>query len=182
MRLFFSSRSQVRTIPFGAERFLAAFEGIEGGFAIGAGILAGLSFTTVDQKTLLSIAVISIIVNGFNSSSVKYSSEHYLDEVDGVENKNPFHHYFVPALFEFIAYFIVGFVSLVPLLLMGNMPHAIIYSCIITLAILFLAGIWRAYLLGMPRLRDGLEVAGLGLAIVLAGLASGWFIHVILKA
>jgi VIT1/CCC1 family predicted Fe2+/Mn2+ transporter len=65
---------------------------------------------------------------------------------------------------------------------MGNMPHAIIYSRIITLAILFLAGIWRAYLLGMPRLRDGLEVAGLGLAIVLAGLASGWFIHVILKA
>ena len=182
MRLIFGTRPKLRSIPFGADRFLAVFEGIEGGFAISAGILAGLSFTDIDQRTLLSIAIISIIVNGFNASSVKYSSEHYLDEIDGVENKNPFHHYFIPAFFEFLAYIIVGSISLIPIIVMGNIPHAIIYSCIITLIILLFAGIWRAYLLGMPRVRDGLEVAGLGLAIILAGFLSGWLIHVVLQA
>ena len=181
MRYFFRV-PRARRIPSGADRFLAAFEGIEGGFAIGAGIIAGLSLTNIDRRTLIAIAVISIIINGFNSAAVKYSSEHYMDEIDGVENENPYGYYFIPALFEFLSYFAISFVSLIPLLIMGNMPHAILYSCIITLIILFLAGIWRAYLLGMPRIRDGLEVAGLGLAIVLAGFISGWVIHVLLKA
>ena len=75
----------ITNIPLGAEKFLAVFEGLEGGFAIGAGVLAGLSFAGLDRKILLMTAVVSIIVNGFNSSAVKYSSEHYIDELDGHE-------------------------------------------------------------------------------------------------
>lgn len=171
-----------RRIPLGHTRFLAVFEGIEGGFAIGAGIIAGLSLTNIDRNTLIAIAAISVIINGFNSAAVKYSSEHYIDESDGVENENPFTFYFLPAFVEFVAYFAISFVSLIPLFIMGNMPHAIVYSCLITVIILLIAGMWRAYLLNMPRLRDGLEVAGLGLAIILAGFISGWVIHVLLKA
>ena len=181
MRYFFRV-PRARQVPFGADRFLAAFEGIEGGFAIGAGVIAGLSLTNVDRHVLIVTAILSIIINGFNSAAVKYSSEHYMDEIDGVENENPFHYYFIPALVEFLSYFAISFISLIPLFVMGNMPHAIFYSCIITLVILMFAGMWRAYLLGMPRLRDGLEVAGLGLAIIIAGFLSGWFIHIILKA
>ena len=180
--LKFLTFARPRRIPFGNDRFLAIFEGVEGGFAIGAGIIAGLSLTEVNRTTLIAIAFISIIINGFNSAAVKYSSEHYMDEVDGVENENPFRSYFLPAFVEFIAYFAISFLSLIPLLVMGSMPHAILYSCLITLGILLIAGMWRAHLVNMPKFRDGLEVAGLGLAIILAGFLSGWVIHVILKA
>ncbi len=171
-----------RHIPFGSDRFLALFEGIEGGFAIGAGIIAGLSFTDIDRKTLIAIAIISVIISGFNSATVKYSSEHYLDEIDGVENEKPFSAYFIPALIQFLSYFAISFISLIPLFVLGSVPYAILYSCIITLVILLVAGTWRAYILGMPRWRDGFEMAFLGACIILAGFSSGWIIHIWLKA
>jgi VIT1/CCC1 family predicted Fe2+/Mn2+ transporter len=171
-----------RHVPFGSERFLAAFEGIEGGFAIGASIIAGLSFTPLSRHSLVAIAIISVIVNGFNSAAVKYSSEHYMDEIDGIENENAFSSYFLPALIQFVSYFAISFISFIPLFLMGNLPNAIIYSCLITIIILLIAGNWRAYLLGMPRWRDGFETALLGGFIILVGFTSGWIIHVLLKA
>ena len=122
-------------------------------------------------------AMISIIVNGFNSASVKYSSEHYLDELDGKETRRPFQRYFIPALFEFIAYFAISFISVVPLLFMGDMPNAIFYSCLITIAILLIAGYWRATLVKAPRWRDALETAVLGSGIILVGFLSGMIIH-----
>jgi hypothetical protein len=171
-----------RRIPFGSDRFLALFEGIEGGFAIGAGIIAGLSLTNIDRKTLIAIAFISIIINGFNSAAVKYSSEHYMDQLDGVENEKPFSAYFIPAFIQFLSYFAISFISLFPLFLLGSVPHAILYSCIVTLVILLIAGTWRAYILGMPRWRDGFEIAFLGACIITAGFISGWVIHIFLKA
>lgn len=169
-------------IPLGAEKFLAAFEGFEGGFAIGAGILAGMSFTSLDRGVLLTTAVLSIIVNGFNSASVKYSSEHYMDELDGREKRDKFQHYFMPALIQFLSYFTISFISIIPLFFMGNDRHAILYSCLITLGILLIAGYWRAYLLNMPRWRDGFEIAILGGGIILVGYVSGWIIHSLLGA
>ena len=77
---------------------------------------------------------------------------------------------------------VISVVSLIPLFVMGNIPHAIFYSCLITLTILFTAGYYRAYLLGMPRLRDAFEIAILGLGIIFVGFASGWIVHVVLGA
>lgn len=164
-------------LPLGADKFLAAFEGIEGGFAIGAGILAGLSFAGLDRNILLVTAVISVIVNGFNAAAVKYSTEHYLDELDGRETHMRFHNYFLPSLVEFISYFAISLVSIIPLIVIPSATVAIIYTCIVTVFILFAAGYWRAYLLDMPRWRDAFETALLGLGIIGAGLAAGWLIH-----
>lgn len=164
-------------VPLGAQRFLAAFEGFEGGFAIGASIVVGLSFAGLDRRLLLSTALISIIVSGFNSASVKYSSEHYLDEIDGREKRSPFRHYFMPAFIEFIAYFTISFVSIIPLIFIDNTAVAIGWSCATTLFILFAAGWWRAFMLHMPRWRDALETTILGGGIILVGLVSGYILH-----
>ncbi|MBP6038506.1 MAG: VIT1/CCC1 transporter family protein [Candidatus Saccharimonas sp.] len=171
-----------RAVPLGADKFLAAFEGFEGGFAIGAGVIAGMSFTDVSRETLIMTAIISVIVNGFNSASVKYSSEHYMDELDGVESKRPLVDYLLPALVEFISYFTISFISIIPLFIIGNITYAVAYSCIATVAILLVAGYLRAMILGMPRLRDALEVALLGSGIILVGFISGWIIHVLIGA
>ena len=171
-------RRRTLNVPLGAQRFLAAFEGFEGGFAIGASIIVGLSFAGLDRRLLLTTALISIIVNGFNTASVKYSSEHYLDEIDGREKRSPFRHYFMPAFIEFIAYFTISFVSIIPLMFIADTMTAILWSCITTLIILFAAGWWRAFMLHMPRWRDALETTILGGGIILVGFVSGYILHI----
>ena len=166
-------------VPLGAERFLAAFEGFEGGFAIGASIVVALSFAHSSRHVLLVSAIITIIVNGFNNASVKYSSEHYLDELDGRETHHPFRRYFVPSFIEFISYFAISFISIIPLAVVADTLTAIVCSVIITLIILTGAGYWRAYMLRMPRWRDALETTLLGAGIILVGLVSGYIVHLL---
>jgi len=164
-------------IPFGAQRFLAAFEGFEGGFAIGTSIVVALSFVGIGRTLLLYTAIISIIVNGFNSASMKYTSEHYMDELDGHEKKNEFKYYFLPALVEFIAYFAISFFAIVPLILLTNTLHALWLTVIVTLVILFAAGYLRGYMLRTSRLRDAIEATVLGAGIILVGVISGYILH-----
>lgn len=138
--------------------------------------------TTVDRSTLLVAAIVSVIVNGFNSASVKYSSEHYLDELDGHEKKDKLQHYFMPAFVQFLAYFAISLISIAPLFFVRDNDNAILYSCLLTIGALLFAGYWRASLLRMPRWHDGLETAVLGSGIILIGYASGWVVHVIIGA
>ncbi len=166
-------------VPLGAQRFLAAFEGFEGGFAIGASIVVALSFAYPSRHVLLVTAIIMIIVNGFNNASVKYSSEHYLDELDGRETRNPFKRYFVPSFIEFLSYFAISFLSIIPLALVEDTLTALSLSVAITLIILFSAGWWRAYMLRMPRWRDALETTILGAGIIVVGLVSGYVVHLL---
>lgn len=173
------TRRRTVRLPLGAQRFLAAFEGFEGGFAIGTSIIIALSFASHSRTTLLLTAIISIIVNGFNNASLKYSSEHYLDELDGRETRHPFRNYFGPALVEFLSYFAISFITVVPLITMRDIPTAIVVSTALTLLLLFAAGYWRAYMLHMPRLRDGLETMMLGGGIMVVGLVSGLVVHLI---
>ncbi len=167
-----SQRRSVK-IPFGAKRFLAVFEGFEGGFAVGASIVLALSFTYFDPKILLPTAMIGIIVNGFNTASVKFSSEHYMDELDGRSVKRPFWSYFWPALIEFVSYFAISFVTILPLIFIPNMHLAVAVTCIMTVALLFLAGWWRGYMLQTNPWNDARETSLLGLGIIIVGALSG---------
>lgn len=166
-------RRQLST-SFATTRFLAAFEGIEGGFAIGASIVIALGLAGLDRHLLLVTAIVSIAVNGFNTASVKYSSEHYLDQLDGREKSSKFRYYFLPAMIEFVCYFAISFVFVIPLLFISAIPIAIGISIFITLVILYVAGYWRAYMIDMPRHRDALETMLLGLGIIVVGVCSGF--------
>ncbi|MDQ5932229.1 MAG: hypothetical protein QG649_314 [Patescibacteria group bacterium] len=164
-------------VPLGTQRFLAAFEGIEGGFAIGASIIVALAIAGLDRDILLATAIVSIVVNGYNSSSVKYSSEHYLDELDGREKKSAFKHYFIPALIEFACYLLLSFISVLPLLFVPDPLAAALFSVTITLFVLFIAGIWRGFMLHTNGIRDGIETAVLGIGIIGVGVISGLVVN-----
>jgi len=164
-----------RVIPFGSDNFLSILEGVEGGFAIFAGIIAGLMFQNVSRELLIITALISIIVSAFNSSAVRFSSEHYMDELDGHEKRRRFRAYFVPALVEFISYLVVSFIALAPLLFIDNLAVAVALTIEMTLIILFIAGWYRGRLLNRRHaVRDGFEVMLLGLLIICVGALSGW--------
>lgn len=177
-RLLRSKRHQLR-LPFGAQRLLAVLEGLEGGFAIGASVIVGLSFADLDRRVLLMSAAISILVNGFNNASVKYSSEHYSDELDGREKRHPLRYYFVPAAIEFGEYVLIGALTLLPVLLIPHIYTAITLCSLITLSMLFAAGYWRGYLMRMHPTKDGIEMMFLGACIILVGGATGYFIHLL---
>lgn len=161
------------TLPFGAQRFLALLEGVEGGFAIGAGLLAGMAVATTDRNLLFLTAAITMIVNGANSSAIKYAAEHYTDELDGVEKRNPVKYYLWPAIYEFVAYLVVTAIVLSPLLFVGSVPKAALLSCAATVLVLFAAGYWRGWLMRRNhKVRDGLELSLLAVLIIGVGVVS----------
>jgi hypothetical protein len=167
------SRRRNTRLPFAPQRLLAALEGTEGGFAIGASIIAALAIAGLNKELLIMTAVISIAVTGFNSASVKYSSEHYLDELDGREKHNPYKHYLVPAVIEFICYVGFSLVVVLPIVLLHSTLVAALLSAVSTLFVLFVAGAWRGYILRMNGMRDGLETMLLGAGIIIIGALSG---------
>ena len=170
-----------RHIPLGASNFLSILEGIEGGFAIFVGIIAGLYFQNVNHDLLIVAGIIGLIVNAFNASAVRYTSEHYLDELDGHEKRNKFRAYFIPAFIEFVTYALVSLLAVIPLLLIQDSMAAIIFSIAVTIMILFIAGHYRGRLLGRHALRDGLELAGIGVAIIIVGGLAGWALSYLIQ-
>lgn len=170
-------KRRVVRVPLGSDNFLSVLEGVEGGFAIFAGIVVGLSFEDVSRDLLILTAGIGIVVSAFNSSAVRFASEHYIDELDGHEKRHWVRSYLVPSLIEFLSYIVVSLIALLPLVILPNLTDAIIGSVILTLSILFLAGLYRGNLLiRRHAVRDGLEVAGLGLLIIVVGGVSGWLL------
>lgn len=162
-----------RRVPFGTANLLSVFEGLEGGFAVFTGIIAGLSFTTADRRILIATGIISILVSGFNSSAVRYATEHYLDELDGHEKRRVLAVYLLPAAVEFMVYVLVCLITLLPLLLIESLPLALSFTIALTEAALFGAGYYRGCLLRTKPLRDGTELALIGASIIAVGALAG---------
>jgi VIT1/CCC1 family predicted Fe2+/Mn2+ transporter len=175
-RLLRKKRQQLR-LPFGAQRLLALLEGLEGGFAIGASVIVGLSFANLDRRVLIISAAIGILVNGFNNSTVKYSSEHYEDELDGREKRNAVRSYFAPAAIEFLSYLAISIVTLLPIVFIEDLYVGIALCSAFTLIMLFAAGYWRGYLMRLHPIRDGLEMMFLGAGIIVVGALTGYILN-----
>lgn len=170
------TRHPHKHIPFGADNFLSVLEGIEGGFAIFVGIIAGLYFQNISHDLLIITGIIGLVVSAFNASAVRYASQHYVDELDGHEKRNKFQAYFVPSLFEFLTYALVSLLVVIPLLLIKDTLIAISLTSIMTVAILYVAGWYRGSLFGSHARRDGIELAVLGASIIFIGTLSGWLL------
>lgn len=165
-----------RRVPFGVHNFLSVIEGIEGGFAIFAGIVVGLSFEGVSRELLIITAAIGIIVNAFNASAVRYTSEHFIDELDGHEHRSWLKAYLIPALTEFLIYGLVSVIAIIPLLFISDYVSALITMVVLTLVMLFVAGWYRGRVLYGHTWRDGLEVLISGGLIIAVGALAGWIL------
>ena len=173
-------RLRHRSHPYGA--LLSFIDGLEGGFAIFAGIVAGLSFSTVHRNALIVTAWVGIDVNAVNAATIRYSSEHYYDELDGHEKRSATRAYLAPALIEFLIYMCVSALSLVPLLYINHLPTAVIIMIVVCLMILFVAGALRGALLHGRWVRDGAEIVIGGMVMIGIGAAAGWFLTHMLGA
>lgn len=155
---------------------LSFIDGLEGGFAIFAGIVAGLSFTIVNRQALIITALVGITVNAVNAATIRYSTEHYYDELDGHEKRSAYRAYFLPSVAEFMIYLVVSCLSLLPLLFFDHITTAVIIMISVCLGILFLAGLVRGIILRTHSLRDGFEIMIGGLVMIAVGALAGWIL------
>lgn len=160
------------------ELFLSLIEGLEGGFAIFAGIVIGLYLNGAAQIVLIATALISIAVNAVNAATIRYSTEHYLDELDGHE-RSAYRHYFVPAMVEFIVYLGISSIAIIPLLIAPTTELGIIVMIMTCLAILFIGGFIRGQRFRRHKWRDGFELAFGGSIIIVIGAVAGWILSII---
>lgn len=165
-----------RHITGGSDNFLSILEGVEGGFAIFTSIIAGLSFQAIDRRVLVASGLIGLIVSAFNSSVVRYSNQHYCDELDGVEKRHKFKNYALPAFVEFAAYAIVSIILLLPLILADSIINGVIACAFITVVVLFALGYYRGWLMRTHPMRDALELSLSGAAIIAVGVFAGYFL------
>ena len=156
------------------KRLLGFIDGLEGGFAIFAGIVAGLSFATASRTVLIATALIGILVNAVNAATIRYSTEHYYDELDGHEKRSKFRAYFIPSLIEFALYVCVSVVAIIPLIIIKSLVLAIAIMITVCLVILFVAGALRGATLGRHAVRDGFELMVGGSIMIFCGALAGW--------
>lgn len=165
-----------RHLPFGIVGFLSFLEGFESGFAITTGIVIGLSFQVHSRHLLVTAACLAIIVNAVNSATVKFASEHTLDEMDGREKRRFVLNSLSPALIQFITHLVVAGAILLPIIIANELRNGIALSILLTLTVLFGAGWYRGKLLRSRALRDALETLLLGLIIICVGALAGWML------
>jgi VIT1/CCC1 family predicted Fe2+/Mn2+ transporter len=158
------------------KRLLGFIDGLEGGFAIFAGIVVGLSFATTNRSVLILTAMIGIMVNAVNAATIRYSTEHYVDELDGHEKQSRTRNYLFPAIIEFLLYILVSFLAVLPLLLVTSLPVAITIMITVCLVILFSAGAIRGATLGNHPVKDGIELTVGGIIMIAFGALAGWLL------
>ncbi len=158
------------------KQLLGFIDGLEGGFAIFAGIVVGLSFATTNRSVLIVTALIGIMVNAVNAATIRYSTEHYIDELDGHEKRNSIKNYLFPAIVEFLLYVLVSILAIVPLLTVSSLSAAIVIMVTICLIILFAAGAIRGATIGSHPIKDGIELTIGGSIMIAFGALAGWLL------
>lgn len=158
------------------KHLLGFIDGLEGGFAIFAGIVVGLSFATTNRDVLILTALIGIFVNAINAATIRYSTEHYYDELDGHEKRSAVRSYLLPAVVEFVLYILVSVIAVIPLLVVSSLQHAIVVMIGVSLMILFVAGAARGAIMGKHPVRDGVELTIGGSIMIAFGALAGWLL------
>jgi len=140
-----------------------ANDGIITTFAIVAGVIgAGLP-----PKTILIIGLANVFADGFSMATSDYlgrTSEQEVAVEDGAK-KNSFFLKVNPkisALLTFFSFVILGFVPLVPYVLLGDSPLVFKYTIALTAIALFVVGALRSLVTKRSFFRQGIEVLFVG--------------------
>lgn len=163
--------------PYDRDNFMAIFSGSEGGLATTTGIITGLMIDEISRQIVIITAMISFIVQAFNSAASRFSSERTDDEIDHQDKKKGYHLPLTHAAYQFSAHIVMSLIVITPIALVDNRYLAIVIAVLITLIFLFLIGGYKAKIINKNVLRDGLELAGVGLLVTVVGLIAGVFLR-----
>ena len=164
---------QKTKLPFDREYFLALLGGLEGGLATTTAIVVGLGITTERRELVVTTAVISFMVQAFNSSVSRFSAAHTDDEIDHIESWKGYRKPVYNALLQFTSHVLVSLLVILPMVFISDLLVAVSWTIGITLMLLFGIGVYKGVILKLHPLRDGVELFILGAMVVCVGLVAG---------
>jgi VIT1/CCC1 family predicted Fe2+/Mn2+ transporter len=172
----FTLFKQKTKLPFDREYFSSLFSGLEGGLATTTAIIVGLAITTERREVIITTAVISFMVQAFNSSVGKFSAERTDDEIDNIESWKGYRKPIYNALLQFLSHILISLVALTPFVFITNTASAISATIMLTLFILFIMGIFKGFVIKLHPFKDGLELFILGALVISVGIVSGFLL------
>lgn len=155
---------------------MALLSGSEGGLATTSAIAAGLLVSNSDRNIVIITAAISFVVQAFNSAINRFSTEHTDDEIDHEDVLKGYRKPIMNASLQFIAHVVMGVFVLLPIIYVDDAATAMLISIGVTLAMMFLLGLYKGYIVGAHALSDGLEQLGLGAIVISVGILAGYIL------
>lgn len=167
---------KIARLPFDREYFMALVSGSEGGLATTSAIAAGLLIGNSDRDIVIITAAISFVVQAFNGSINRFSAEHTSDEIDNEDAIQGYRKPVMNATLQFIAHVVMGILVLLPIIYIEDATVAMLVSIGVTLAFLFLLGLYKGYVLSTSTFREGLEQVALGALVISVGILAGYIL------
>ncbi|MEX2006908.1 MAG: VIT1/CCC1 transporter family protein [Candidatus Saccharimonadales bacterium] len=154
------NREYLRSVVFGVEDSLVST----------TGLIAGLSAGAASRKVVVLGAIVAMVVEAISMGAGEYLSDDAVQDLDKL--KRPRERPSVSGLLMFTAYFLAGFVPLVPVLLL-TYPGSVWVSVIFALCGLFVLGYLKGRVLKTSPFRGGLKILVVGGLATLLGVVVG---------
>lgn len=148
----------LRSVVFGCEDGLVSTTGAVVGIAVGAR----------DPDVVVLSGVVIVIVEALSMGAGQLLSERAVHQLDPSHSDSVL----AGAGLMTVAYLVAGAVPLAPLIAIGSVG-AVWIGAALALAALFALGVVKAQVVGVRRMRSGLEILALGGATCLVGIAIG---------
>lgn len=147
--------------------------GCEDGLVSTTGAVIGISVGSRDPSVVILAGLVIIAVEAISMGAGQFLSEKAVHELEPGRHHDSL---IVGALLMFFSYIGAGLVPLLPFLLFG-LNVATVLSGILAFASLFLLGYLKGRVIGIPKLRSGIEI------LVVGGVATaiGILVGVLLK-
>jgi len=156
--------------------FLSLFSGLESGLATTAAVVVGLSLTTESQTVVAATALISAIVQAWNSAMSTISSGHTGDVIDHPYAKDHYRLYVEQGGLQFMSHVIASVLPILPLVLMSDETMAVTLSIVITLVMLTSLGYNKARVVQRPKMRGAFEELVPGVLVISIGYLAGFML------
>lgn len=153
--------------------FTAMLSGSEGGLSTTTAIISGLMISTDQPDLVVLSAVISFLVQAFNSAIGRFSAEHTDQELDSRRKWLDYGQPARDAFLQFATHLIMSTLVLLPIALVADATRAVVYSIAITLLFLFIIGWYKGRLAKTSSWRDAFELVVLGSLVISVGITAG---------
>lgn len=147
--------------------------GIEDSLVSTAGLVSGIAIADIYRPDIILSGVVLIFVEAFSMAAGSLISEHSVEEYENHREVSILPA-FRGAVLMFFAYFIFGFIPLLPYIFIG-VEYAFWLSIIFSLLTLFILGVVSSKFFGTKILKHGFQMLLIGGAAVMVGILAGKF-------
>ena len=161
-------------IPLPKDYFMSLLAGIESGLATTTAIIGGLTITSTSRQLVITTAVISMLVQAWNSAMSKISLENTEDQIDHPYSKTVHYlHYIGEGLAQFTAHVAAGLAPIIPIAVIADRATGLSASIVVTLLLLFLIGFNKGKILKRSKSRSAFEMVIPAALVICIGIVAG---------